>query len=105
MQQHPENEWTPGPWSVADNGFWVVRGMLSDEKLIAKVAFGDVGYARERANARLIAAAPELFEALAEAKAALHQHYVDWDGEPEDAVPLQLARDKAGAALAKVTSK
>ncbi|MBO9580344.1 MAG: hypothetical protein J7498_05585 [Sphingobium sp.] len=41
-----------------------------------------------------------LVEALAEAREALHQHYVDWDGEPEDAVPLQLARSKCDAALA-----
>ncbi len=32
--------------------------------------------------------------ALAEAREALHFHYVEWDGEPEDAVPLQLARAK-----------
>jgi hypothetical protein len=38
-------------------------------------------------------------EALVDARAALHQHYVDWDGEPEDAVPLQLARAKIDATL------
>jgi uncharacterized Rossmann fold enzyme len=38
-------------------------------------------------------------EALVEARAALHQHYVDWDGEPEDAVSLQLARAKIDATL------
>lgn len=42
-----------------------------------------------------------LVEALEEARAALHHHYVDWDGEPEDAVPLQLARAKCDAALAR----
>lgn len=42
----------------------------------------------------------ELLSALTEARAALHQHYVDWDGEPEDAVPLQLARAKCDAAIA-----
>lgn len=56
------------------------------------------------ANARLIAAAPELLEALREARDALHQHYVDWDGEPEDAVPLQLARTKCESAIAKATA-
>lgn len=45
-----------------------------------------------------------LREALTEARAALHQHYVDWDGEPEDAVPLQLARAKCDAALAPARS-
>ena len=43
--------------------------------------------------------ADKLAEALREARAALHQHYVDWDGEPEDAVPLQLARAKCDQAL------
>ena len=44
----------------------------------------------------------ELVEALKEARAVLHQHYVDWDGDPEDAVPLQLARAKCDAVLAKI---
>lgn len=47
------------------------------------------------------AAAPELLEALKAARAALHFHYVEWDGEPEDAVPLQLARAKCDAAITK----
>lgn len=55
------------------------------------------------ANARLFAAAPRLLRALKEARKALHQHYVDWDGEPEDAVTLQLARDKCDAAIARAT--
>lgn len=41
-------------------------------------------------------------EALEKARAALHQHYVDWDGEPEDAVPLQLARSECDQALASI---
>jgi hypothetical protein len=44
----------------------------------------------------------ELVEALKEARAALHQHYVDWDGEPEDVVPLQEARSRCDAVLAKI---
>lgn len=38
-------------------------------------------------------------EALISAREALHQHYVDWDGEPEDAVPLQEARDECDRVL------
>ena len=41
-------------------------------------------------------------EAVQAARDALHFHYVEWDGEPEDAVPLQLARSKCDAALARV---
>lgn len=55
----------------------------------------------DNADARLIAAAPDLLEALQEARDALHQHYVDWDGEPEDAVPLQLAIAKCDEAIAR----
>ena len=44
----------------------------------------------------------ELVEAVQAARDALHFHYVEWDGEPEDAVPLQLARSKCDAALARV---
>lgn len=43
----------------------------------------------------------DLVRALEEARAALHFRYVEWDGEPEDAVPLQLARAKCDAALAR----
>jgi len=44
----------------------------------------------------------ELVEAVQAARDALHFHYVEWDGEPEDAVPLQLARSKCDATLARV---
>ncbi|MBU2233141.1 MAG: Lar family restriction alleviation protein [Alphaproteobacteria bacterium] len=39
-------------------------------------------------------------DALISAREALHQHYVDWDGEPEDAVPLQEARAECDRVLA-----
>jgi hypothetical protein len=43
-------------------------------------------------------------EALEAARAALHDHYVNWDGEPEDAAPLQLARDECDQALARLST-
>lgn len=46
-----------------------------------------------------------LREALGKARAALHQHYSDWDGEPEDAVELQLARSACDAALSAQPSE
>lgn len=46
----------------------------------------------------------EAREALKEAREALHFHYVEWDGEPEDAVPLQLARQKCDAALSRLNA-
>lgn len=59
----------------------------------------------DNADARLIAASPDLLAALISARDALHQHYVDWDGEPEDAVPLQLARSKCEAAISRATGE
>ncbi len=52
----------------------------------------------EAAEADLLGKA---LEALREAREALHFHYVEWDGEPEDAVPLQLARSKCDAILSQ----
>lgn len=47
----------------------------------------------------------QALEALREAREALHFHYVEWDGEPEDAVPLQLARSKCDAILAQAKER
>ena len=49
-------------------------------------------------------AVAQLVEAAREAREALHFHYTEWDGEPEDAVPLQLARGKLDAALANLAA-
>lgn len=105
---------TPAPWDVVrinekgqstpdGKNWWVYagngNGWVGDSYMSA--CLGSENDAE--ANARLIAAAPDLLEALREARDTLHQHYVDWDGEPEDAVPLQLARAKCEAAIAKAT--
>ena len=55
------------------------------------------------ADAHLIAASPTMLAALQEARAALHQHYVDWDGEPEDASSLLAAIAQCDAAIAAAT--
>lgn len=104
---------TPGPWH------WVPSPHATHPDMGAFFSdggqrvcwFGDAeqyypsqGEPPSDADARLIAAAPDLLDALREARDALHQHYVDWDGEPEDAVPLQLARAKCDAAIAKATA-
>lgn len=99
---------TPGPWrSELDNVF----GGPNDRSIyVADCApmGGPVdGRPDQVANAAFIVRACNshyaLIEALTEARAALHQHYVDWDGEPEDAVPLQIARTKCDEALALAT--
>jgi hypothetical protein len=54
---------TPGPWGIQDAGPGTIRGLrfrvITDEKIIAKTSDG---LEEARANARLIAAAPELLE-------------------------------------------
>lgn len=55
-----ETKWTPGPWRAYDNGTcWQID---AEAHAVATTQFC---YARETAaNARLIAAAPEVYEAL-----------------------------------------
>jgi hypothetical protein len=73
---------TPGPWFVADEGF--CPGIDADgENIIFNSSFGEYcgvrGVDRKGAlaNARLIAAAPELLEALKHALAIESQQAVD----------------------------
>lgn len=94
---------TPGPWVLADNGMGVIRGGVvrqyangstQDQIVMACSVTDDNGCMK--ANARLIAAAPELLEAL---KRLL--------GAYERLKPLQsLVSDpekQAQAAIAKAT--
>lgn len=56
-----DTNFTPGPWHVSNEGKLIIR----DKKWLSHIAFA--GYAtndEEFATARLIAAAPELLEAL-----------------------------------------
>lgn len=86
---------TPGPWSVdlsnrnsvtvRDNNYPVAEMWLSD--------------GRHHANARLIAAAPELLEALQLLDQA---HNGPWDGAEQERY-IAIANDKARAAIAKAT--
>ncbi|MGK2908784.1 MAG: hypothetical protein ACSLE1_03145 [Sphingobium sp.] len=103
---------TPGPWAVSKNSsgrrVTSTTGIVICNAVIRNSGSAKNGHKHSakdvleaEANARLIAVAPALLEALQEARAALHQHYVDWDGEPEDAVPLQLARSRCDAAISQ----
>lgn len=74
------NDWTPGPWAVVDGA---QEGSIAEEVCVVyccgsypfgsarvitlQAAILDARYReRRQANARLIAAAPDLYEALAE---------------------------------------
>jgi hypothetical protein len=56
------NQWAPGPWSVRGNFIVAHHSTLHGEQAIASMA--NWFPASHSANARLIAAAPELVEAL-----------------------------------------
>ena len=76
---------TPGPWSaVMGSSFWTVEeggGQRIANTLDSECVFiGSDEYNHSEANARLIAAAPELLEALYNALA----HSLAWQGEPDD---------------------
>lgn len=92
---------TPGPWSAkpsADTGYgdpeWAPFQIESDEWIVA-VAIGDVDDLNAEANARLIAAAPDLLEALSELIEANSFYFKP--GNPWG--------DKARAAIAKAVSQ
>lgn len=62
-----EAKYTTGPWDISDRWSMVIR--TSDQaRRVAYVEAVDVGPDRAEANAYLIAAAPEMFEALIEAR-------------------------------------
>ena len=92
---------TPGPWSADPfTGAVVARNPV--RKMVAMV-YGDdpecAMDARMRANSRLMAASPDLLEALKFAVVALERSdYIQMDGESFDVV------DVARAAIAKATN-
>lgn len=83
--------WTPGPWKAFPAGVGEENG--------AGVAMLWRDGAEREANARMIAAAPDLYEALREAVDLSEQLRAehDWDRLPE----AQAMLDKMEAALAK----
>lgn len=58
---------TPGPWEISDDNSWECAVLTSKETHIIEVKNNDMsetGFDEMYANAKLIAAAPELLEAL-----------------------------------------
>ena len=90
-----ESKHTPGPWSVDPEGEHAV-GFQSDE------AGELLGYAYREADAKLIAAAPLLLEALFSVLAIVEDEYAD-DPEPEDLTSWKRAIEDANAAIKAAT--
>ena len=75
---------TPGPWAVAAENFIkhaaFVFADTEEEKIICKMCFGGASASEPelkeaRANAKLIAAAPEMLEALKEVSKLINSTY------------------------------
>ena len=90
---------TPGPWFTRREGFSTVYieariggGMLQEVAACGPTA---AGIGQQKANAQLIAASPELLEAL--------QSLIDMDIAYQRGPKVSDAVDKARAAIAKAT--
>ena len=87
---------TPGPWGIQDAGPGTIRGLrfrvITDEKIIAKTSDG---LEEARANARLIAAAPAMYEQCKLFEKVLNELVVMGEADIED-------RDKLREVLARV---
>lgn len=89
-------KWTQGPWAVfaeeADKPYIRIRGTLLGRRFkVANVCAPEWDIDESRANARLIAAAPELAEAL--------KLWARWNDMTE--AELAIALEATTAALAK----
>lgn len=93
------NKHTPGPWAIYVNApsDIVIRKMSKDGYELCSIARVSSGYA----NARLIAAAPELLEALRGMLALDEEHHQR--GHCDDDVCAEVR--KALAAIAKATGE
>lgn len=91
---------TPGPWFSAydDNGFYEI----GSESVSLRLAFTYGEGETDEANARLIAAAPDLLDVVKEANAELERL-----NDPRGFVSMRQMRimEKARAAIAKATGE
>ena len=91
---------TPGPWEVFKNGTkWIIFSPVKDATIAVTGGWTDESRSQESANARLLAAAPELLEALEGVEGYLtdYDHYSKVDVD----VWVKAALPQLRAALAK----
>ena len=70
---------TPGPWYVYDDEYPVINTTFDDEKYdIATIPADGLPQVQVQANARLIAAAPELLAQLVDCRALIHAYGGDY---------------------------
>jgi hypothetical protein len=92
---------TPGPWIIDRNGDVNHHSYFVSDFPIAMVS-GPL--TDKAANARLIAAAPDLLEALIETSSSLRQCF-ECDEDAADAYGITEQLKKADSAIAKATGK
>jgi hypothetical protein len=103
MPDLQDRPWTPGPWRIeAPHGY--AHDVVSADNNYIICGFGPAEYSDSTndANARLIAAAPELYEALE----FVFEHIADKERGPRDLYPAfgldaRRAIEMTRAALAK----
>jgi hypothetical protein len=88
----PQAKHTPGPW-VADGV--CING---PDGMIGECGFGLRGDPEMQANARLMAAAPDLLAACERAKECLDKFGLDWLGKGPDPLEAAIAKAKGRGA-------
>jgi hypothetical protein len=101
-----EAKHTPGPWRVGDAGC-TVFGPKTDApspKTVASITRQPIPSAEHRANAALIAAAPDMYEALVAlfAECAMIHRY---GGSEDNTAAAHAAEEAARAAIAKAEGR
>ena len=91
---------TPGKWYVAE------RQRLNSDVRFIRTDFDDSGVVcvTNDNDAKLVAAAPDLLEALEEVNVWINSSAIDEDGVVDEASRLELSQ-KVHAAIAKATGK
>ncbi len=97
---------TPGPWIWANNHCGLY-GAGKDNAVLHFASYEGMWLAgdNEKANARLIAAAPDLLEALQLAGPALRQALSTLDSGDAETIKIQRANAVVCAAIAKAEGK
>ncbi len=87
---------TPGPWAT-DPEYNHEQVMAADEDTVADCLITTRTPKEVVANARLIAAAPEMYEALEASVAANDSHYSHWDKQGTAGANCPACRSRASA--------
>lgn len=100
--------WTPGPWGFGNTASYerLILGEGGGGRYVCHVTIEQIGggfiaqsmEAEREANARLLAAAPDLVEAAIFALKFIDQMNEEWSVGDEEAAALRAALAKAGAA-------